>query len=115
MPCALEPHRRAGTGQLWPKMAEKRSKCRDSRYAAGVAKTFRRHCRKLLCALIHFTHRPWERAMNYSITHRTLYEYAAPVTVSHHVTRLEPRTSKTQQCERFSLKVFPEPTLRKTR
>jgi transglutaminase-like putative cysteine protease len=53
--------------------------------------------------------------MNYSITHRTLYEYAAPVTVSHHVTRLEPRTSTTQACETFSLKIFPEPTLRKSR
>ena len=53
--------------------------------------------------------------MNYSITHRTFYDYAAPVTVSHHVTRLEPRTSKTQECEKFSLKIFPEPALRKTR
>ena len=53
--------------------------------------------------------------MNYSITHRTLYEYAAPVTVSHHVTRLEPRALTTQSCEKFSLKIFPEPTLSKTR
>src|SRR5580692_9842048 len=53
--------------------------------------------------------------MNYSITHRTLYEYSAPVTVSHHVTRLEPLASKTQECGKFSLKIFPEPTLRKTR
>jgi transglutaminase-like putative cysteine protease len=53
--------------------------------------------------------------MNYSITHRTLYEYAAPVTVSHHVTRLEPRALNTQECEKFTLKIFPEPTLRKTR
>ncbi len=53
--------------------------------------------------------------MTYNITHRTLYEYAAPVTVSHHVTRLEPRASNTQECEQFSLKIFPEPTLRKTR
>jgi len=53
--------------------------------------------------------------MNYSITHRTLYEYAAPVTVSHHVTRLEPRTFNSQVCEKFSLKIFPEPTLRKSR
>jgi len=53
--------------------------------------------------------------MNYSITHRTLYEYAAPVTVSHHVTRLEPRVSHTQSCDKFSLTIFPEPTLRKTR
>lgn len=53
--------------------------------------------------------------MNYHITHRTLYEYAAPVSVSHHVARLEPRTSATQTCENFSLKIFPEPSLRKAR
>ena len=53
--------------------------------------------------------------MNYSITHRTLYEYAAPVTVSHHVTRLEPRAINVQMCEKFSLKIFPEPALVKTR
>ena len=52
--------------------------------------------------------------MTYHITHRTLYEYAAPVSVSHHVTRLEPRATKAQTCERFSLKIFPEPTLRKS-
>ena len=53
--------------------------------------------------------------MNYSITHRTLYEYAAPVTVSHHVARLEPRATNLQGCEKFSLKIFPEPALRKER
>jgi transglutaminase-like putative cysteine protease len=53
--------------------------------------------------------------MKYSITHRTLYEYDAPVTASHHVTRLEPRASNAQECEVFSLTIFPEPTLRKTR
>src|ERR1700761_7337515 len=53
--------------------------------------------------------------MNYKITHRTLYEYAAPVTVSHHVTRLEPRGSASQACEKFTLKIFPEPALRKAR
>jgi transglutaminase-like putative cysteine protease len=53
--------------------------------------------------------------MNYHLTHRTLYEYAAPVTVSHHVTRLEPRVSATQTCENYSLRIFPEPALRKTR
>lgn len=53
--------------------------------------------------------------MNYFISHRTLYEYAAPVTVSQHVTRLEPLTSKAQECEKFTLKIFPEPTLRRTR
>ena len=53
--------------------------------------------------------------MNYRITHRTLYEYAAPVSVSHHVARLEPRAIGTQACENFSLKIFPEPALRKAR
>jgi len=53
--------------------------------------------------------------MNYSITHRTLYEYAAPVTVSHHVARLEPCVTNLQSCEKFSLRVFPEPALRKDR
>jgi transglutaminase-like putative cysteine protease len=53
--------------------------------------------------------------MTYRITHRTLYEYAAPVTVSHHVARLEPRATNTQAQESFTLKIFPEPALRKTR
>ncbi len=51
--------------------------------------------------------------MTYHITHRTLYEYAAPVTVSHHVARLEPGSTHSQTCERFSLKIFPDPALRK--
>lgn len=53
--------------------------------------------------------------MNYHITHRTLYEYAAPVSVSHHVARLEPRVTATQACGHFSLQIFPEPALRKAR
>jgi transglutaminase-like putative cysteine protease len=53
--------------------------------------------------------------MTYHIIHRTLYEYTAPVTVSHHVARLEPRVTATQGCENFSLKIFPEPALRKAR
>jgi transglutaminase-like putative cysteine protease len=53
--------------------------------------------------------------VNYAITHRTVYEYAAPVAVSHHVTRLEPRASGTQSCVDFSLKIFPEPDLQRAR
>ncbi len=53
--------------------------------------------------------------MTYQILQRTLYEYAAPVTVSHHVTRLEPRPTAAQEREQFTLKIFPEPTLRKSR
>jgi transglutaminase-like putative cysteine protease len=53
--------------------------------------------------------------MNYHITHRTLYEYAAPVSVSHHVARLEPRATATQARESYTLQIFPEPSLRKAR
>jgi transglutaminase-like putative cysteine protease len=53
--------------------------------------------------------------MTYSITHRTLYEYAAPVTISYHVARLEPRATPAQAPEHFSLTIFPEPLLRKAR
>lgn len=53
--------------------------------------------------------------MTYNILHRTLYDYTAPVTVSHHVARLEPRGNTVQAQESFSLRIFPEPTLRKDR
>lgn len=53
--------------------------------------------------------------MNYNITHRTLYDYAAPVAVSQHVARLMPRVTATQMRETFSLQIFPEPTVRKER
>jgi transglutaminase-like putative cysteine protease len=47
--------------------------------------------------------------MTYDIIHRTLYEYAAPVTVSHHAARLEPRTLPHQQTGSFSLHIEPTP------
>ncbi len=53
--------------------------------------------------------------MNYHITHRTLYDYAAPVSVSHHVARLEPLNTGPQSRESFTLQIFPEPALRKER
>jgi transglutaminase-like putative cysteine protease len=53
--------------------------------------------------------------MNYHITHRTLYEYTAPVSVSHHVARLEPLATAMQARESFSLQIFPAPALRKAR
>ena len=49
---------------------------------------------------------PGKRAMNYHITHRTLYEYAAPVSVSHHVARLEPRATATQARDKFFAQDF---------
>jgi transglutaminase-like putative cysteine protease len=53
--------------------------------------------------------------MNYRIVHRTTYEYAAPVAVSHNVARLEPRATSAQTPENFSLKISPHPVLRKAR
>ncbi len=53
--------------------------------------------------------------MKYRLVHRTLYEYAAPVTVSHHVARLEPRRTQQQSTEEFNLRISPEPDVRKRR
>ena len=53
--------------------------------------------------------------MTYQIIHRTIYEYSAPVTVSHHAARVEPRPLAAQVTEDFSLHVAPAPALQKTR
>ncbi|MEW6302502.1 MAG: transglutaminase family protein [Verrucomicrobiota bacterium] len=53
--------------------------------------------------------------MTYRIIHRTTYDYAEPVTVSHHAARLEPRVTATQQREDFQLTIAPEPAARKLR
>ncbi len=53
--------------------------------------------------------------MIYNISHRTVYEYTAPVTVSHHAARVQPRGLPQQETERFSLHIEPPPALKKTR
>ena len=53
--------------------------------------------------------------MNYKITHRTFYEYSAPVTVSHHVARLEPRATDAQERQEFEMMISPKPALCKSR
>jgi transglutaminase-like putative cysteine protease len=53
--------------------------------------------------------------MTYEIVHRTSYEYSAPVTISHHAARMEPKPSATQQSHDFSLHIDPEPPVRKVR
>jgi transglutaminase-like putative cysteine protease len=53
--------------------------------------------------------------MRYRIVHRTVYDYAEPVTVSHHTARLEPRQLAAQRTEEFSLAMTPEPAVRKVR
>jgi transglutaminase-like putative cysteine protease len=51
----------------------------------------------------------------YRIVHRTAYDYAEPVTVSHHAARLKPRMTSTQRREDFALSISPEPAVRKVR
>jgi transglutaminase-like putative cysteine protease len=53
--------------------------------------------------------------MKYRVTHSTVYEYPAPVTVSHHTARLHPRQDSRQQCRSFSLQITPYPALRTAR
>ena len=74
---------------------------------AALPQALRRHRRELFRAFGHFAHRAGRRAMNYHITHRTLYEYAAPVTVSQHVARLEPRATATQELREIFAENFP--------
>lgn len=53
--------------------------------------------------------------MTYNLVHRTLYEYAEPVTVSHHAARVEPRVLPQQSVENFSLHIGPTPAVLKPR
>jgi transglutaminase-like putative cysteine protease len=53
--------------------------------------------------------------MTCTIAHRTIYGYSAPVTVSQHAARVEPRLLRNQFLEAFSLRIDPEPSVRKTR
>jgi transglutaminase-like putative cysteine protease len=53
--------------------------------------------------------------MTFDITHRTLYRYSQPVTVSQHAARVEPRTLAGQIVEDFSLRIDPAPPVRTTR
>lgn len=53
--------------------------------------------------------------MRYRVEHRTTYRYSEPVTVSHHVARLQPRLTAQQHEHAFSLEVTPAPTVRTAR
>ena len=47
--------------------------------------------------------------MEYLLTHKTVYHYSEPVTVSHHAARLEPLQNARQSCEAFALDISPSP------
>lgn len=53
--------------------------------------------------------------MIYNLIHRTVYEYAAPVTVSHHAARVEPRVLPQQSVEHCSVTISPLPSVIKPR
>jgi transglutaminase-like putative cysteine protease len=53
--------------------------------------------------------------MNYRITHRTVYDYPEPVTVSHHAARVKPRPNDVQGRSDFALHITPEPAAKTTR
>lgn len=53
--------------------------------------------------------------MRYRIIHRTTYRYESPVTVSHYLARLAPRTLPGQECPWHELHIRPEPVERALR
>ncbi|HLP09434.1 MAG TPA: transglutaminase family protein [Opitutaceae bacterium] len=53
--------------------------------------------------------------MNYRVTHRTTYEYAEPVAVSHHAARVEPRATNVQSRSDWRLVITPEPAVQMQR
>src|SRR5262245_47887595 len=112
MPHALEEHRRARTGVAQGRIQDPHSRRGFDANLGRSSQAVRCHRGELFRPFGHLAHRPRNRHMTYTITHRTLYEYSAPVTVSHHVARLEPRATPAQLQEHFSLTLFPEPALR---
>jgi transglutaminase-like putative cysteine protease len=48
----------------------------------------------------------------YDLSHRTTFSYAQPVSISHHVLHLMPRSGPGQTCERAAIIVDPAPTVR---
>ncbi len=53
--------------------------------------------------------------MTYNLIHKTIYDYADSVTVSHHAARVEPRVLPQQTVENFSLRIGPAPAVIKQR
>jgi transglutaminase-like putative cysteine protease len=49
--------------------------------------------------------------VHYIVTHRTAYHYGTDVAVSHHVARLHPRESPSQQVSEFQLDIDPKPAV----
>lgn len=52
--------------------------------------------------------------MTYDINHTTTYDYSAPVSVSHHILRLQPRARPGQSCLQNGFEIEPRPLLAET-
>ncbi len=50
--------------------------------------------------------------MTYRVRHETVYDYEDPVSVSHHILRLTPRSSGRQRCQRSAISMVPNPLAR---
>lgn len=50
--------------------------------------------------------------MNYEVSHRTVYRYGQPVSVSHHLLHLTPRPASFQRCGDSAIEITPAPTIR---
>ena len=50
------------------------------------------------------------RPVCYRVTHETRYSYSQPVTISHHLAHLRPRSLATQKVHAHALTVFPTPS-----
>ncbi|MBB4286743.1 transglutaminase family protein [Roseospira goensis] len=55
------------------------------------------------------------RPMDYRVRHVTVYDYATPVTISHHAGRLRPRHFDTQKVHDSALHIAPVPSHRRER
>ncbi len=47
--------------------------------------------------------------MIYQVRHKTTYDYEDPVSVSHHILRLTPHSSRGQTCRRSDIAIIPRP------
>ena len=60
----------------------------------------------------HPPHGPAGRAMIYEVSHRTVYRYSQPVSISHHLLHLTPRDGGFQACRDTAVEITPAPTVR---
>jgi len=48
----------------------------------------------------------------YEVSHRTVYRYGQPVSISHHLLHLTPRAASFQRCRDSAIEITPAPTVR---